>query len=122
MRDGHRCLSCGTRDVLTWQHREASGNGGRGKKAPALTTADGCTLCFWCNGSAEAEGQERALALGYKIRRNRGDVKASNIPVFDISDRKWYLLDEVGGRKVCAPITALELLDAAGSLTRTLTP
>ncbi len=65
LRDGFRCVAFGARDALTWQHREASGNGGRGRKAPALTTADGLTLCYLCNEACEAEGQQRALALGW---------------------------------------------------------
>lgn len=117
LRDGHRCLACGSRDALTWQHRAASGMGGRGVKAPALTPADGCTLCVLCNASCEAEGQTLALSMGWKIRRNRGAMPASAIPVFDVNERRWFTIDVEGGREICNAITALELLDLAGSLT-----
>lgn len=116
LRDGHKCLACGSRDALSWQHRESSGHGGRGSKAPALTTADGCTLCIICNQSAEADGQSLALAMGWKIRRNRGGILARHIPMFDVNQRLWFLADDYGGRELCNPVTALELLSAAGNL------
>lgn len=90
LRDGFRCLSCGARDGLSWQHREASGSGGRGVKAPELTTADGVTLCLLCNEGCEGAGQ----------------------------DRCWYMPGEACVRVVVGWAVALELLDAAGNLTR----
>lgn len=120
-RDHRRCLDCGRTDLLTFQHREASGSGGRGKKAPPLTSADGITLCTFCNDACETTaGQSRALALGYKIRRNRGVMTADRIPVYDRNDKFWYLLDDDGGRNGCLETLAAELLFAAGNLTRTM--
>ena len=121
LRDGFRCLNCGTPEGLSWQHRESSGHGGRGSKAPKLRTADGLTLCIVCNQACEAEGQDRALALGWKIRRNRGVILASQIPFYDCNDRTWYLPCEliIDGpyRQPINASLAQELLFAAGNLT-----
>jgi hypothetical protein len=116
LRDGFRCLSCGARDGLTWQHREASGHGGRGRKAPALTTADGLTLCMLCNQACEAEGQERALALGWKLRRFRGGIPAAEIPFYDRNERAWFLPGRDATRREILPAIAAEILEAAGNL------
>lgn len=125
LRDGFRCLKCGTTHDLQWQHREASGQGGRGSKAPKLTTADGVILCETDNNAAEAEGQDQALALGWKIRRNRGDIQSFQIPFFDCNDRTWYLpyaipLGGVDGpyRSEINAALAYDLLEAAGNLRR----
>ena len=115
-RDGHACMDCGTNYQLTFQHREASGHGGRGRKAPPLTAAEGITLCLRCNEACEAEGQTRAFMLGYKTRRNRGNFPAHRIPVYERSTRFWWLLDEDGGREAIQPAFAAELLGAAGSI------
>jgi hypothetical protein len=116
LRDGFRCVSCGSRDALTWQHREASGMGGRGDRAPELTTADGLTLCYLCNQACEAEGQQRALALGWKLRRNRGGILASQIPYYDRNERAWFLPGGGSSRLPCHPMLAAEILEAVGNL------
>lgn len=118
LRDGHRCVACGSLSPLEWNHREASGHGGRGKKAPTLTPADGVTLCTLCNQGIEGHLIDKGLALGYKLRRNRGGIPAYEIPYFDFSTRTYYLPDVDGGRSALLWSTALELLDAAGNLTR----
>lgn len=118
LRDNHRCIDCGTTENLSWQHRAASGMGGRGTKAPALTTADGVTLCLPCNQACEAEGQDRALALGWKIRRNRGAITAAQIPFFDRTVGTWFLPLDGPNRVEILAATAGELLAVAGSLTR----
>jgi hypothetical protein len=118
LRDGFRCLACGSRENLQWQHREASGHGGRGKKAPPLVCADGVILCEVDNNAAEADGQDRALALGWKIRRNRGGIASSEIPFFDTNDRTWYLPGEGAARSAIHFALALDLLDIAGNLRR----
>jgi hypothetical protein len=115
-RDGFACLNCSSFDYLSWQHRESSGAGGRGKKAPTLTPADGCTLCLTCNQSAEADMQGKALANGWKIRRNRGGILSSQIPYYDSNMGAWYLPDIHGQRVAIIPALALELLVAAGSI------
>jgi hypothetical protein len=122
LRDGFRCLDCGTNENLSFQHRESSGHGGRGSKAPALRTADGVTLCIICNEACESYGQDRALALGWKIRRNRGSILASQIPFFDRNDRIWYLPNDLmqdgPWRREINSVLAAELLGVAGSLMR----
>jgi len=117
-RDLYFCADCGTSIGISWQHRESSGNGGRGKKAPALTPADGVTLCLPHNEACEAAGQERALHLGWKIRRNRGGIRASQIPFYVRWAQEWWLPDEDGGMRVIPKSLALELLEAAGAFTR----
>jgi hypothetical protein len=116
LRDGFRCVSCGSTIDLTWQHREASGMGGRGGRAPKLTPADGLTLCLVCNEACEAEGQQRALALGFKLRRNRGGIPACDIPYYDRNDRKWFLPTTRGTRILCNPNDAAEILATVGNL------
>jgi hypothetical protein len=115
-RDKHRCLDCGTTEGLTFQHRESSGMGGRGRKAPPLGYPDGITLCLICNQRCEAEGQERALQLGYKIRRNRGGFPSFRIPVFDRNEQLYFLLGLNGSRVPIHQSLALELLAASGNL------
>jgi hypothetical protein len=121
-RDGYRCVNCGASGPLEWQHREASGSGGRGKKAPPLTTADGVMACTTCNSGFEHAGQERALMLGHKIRRNRGSrlnpFPSHRIPYWDHTAQLWFLPDMDGGRSPIHNSLAQELLVAAGSIGR----
>lgn len=117
-RDSYLCADCGTTTNLSWQHREASGQGGRGKKAPALTVADGLTLCLPHNEACEAAGQEKALHLGWKIRRNRGGLLASQIPFYVRWAAEWWLPDADGGKQIIPRALALELLEVAGAFTR----
>jgi len=118
LRDNHRCINCGTTEGLSWQHRESSGHGGRGKKAPPLTTADGVTLCLPCNQACEAHMQTRALALGWKIRRNRGRIQSAQIPFYDCNTREWYLPTFGPTRDPIRATLAAELLAVAGNLLR----
>lgn len=77
-------------------------------------------MCARDNYLLEAHADLRAegLAKGWKILRNRGGIPASQIPYFDFSTRTYYLPDVDGGRSAVLWSTALELLDAAGNLTR----
>jgi hypothetical protein len=117
-RDSYLCADCGTTTNLSWQHREASGQGGRGKKAPTLTVADGLTLCLPHNEACEAEGQDKALHLGWKIRRNRGGLLASQIPFYVRWAAEWWLPGADGGKQIIPRALALELLEVAGAFTR----
>lgn len=67
---------------------------------------------------ADAGFRVKGLALGWKLLRNRGGIPAYEIPYFDFSTRTYYLPDVYGGRSPLLWATALELLDAAGNLTR----
>lgn len=115
-RDGFSCVNCGSFDNLSWQHRESSGHGGRGAKAPELTTADGVTACLTCNMRFEADLQRKALALGWKLRRNRGGMTATELPFYDSNTAAWYLPDTQGYRAEVLAVEAVELLVAAGSI------
>lgn len=121
LRDGHRCVSCGAFSPLEWNHREASGHGGRGKKAPPLTPADGVTLCTVCNGGLESYLQDAGLALGWKIRRNRGGVHAHEIPYFDFTARAYFFPLVDGLRVPVSETLAVHFLDVAGNLRRKVT-
>lgn len=116
-RDSYLCADCGVTTGLSWQHRESSGHGGRGKRAPKLTPADGVTLCLPCNQACEAEGQERALHMGWKLRRFRGGISSAEVPFYVRWARQWVLPDVNGGRRVIAEALAQELLAAAGAFT-----
>lgn len=115
-RDGYRCVSCGATWPLSWQHRSASGHGGRGSKAPKLTPADGVTACLPCNERFEADLQELALHNGWKLRRNRL-MAADEVPFYD-RNLGGYFLPDVEGRAVLVPrAEAVELIEAAGGYT-----
>lgn len=115
-RDSNLCVTCGVTTGLQWQHREASGSGGRGRKAPALTAADGVTSCWSCNARYEADLQSMALRFGWKLRRNRGGILASQVPFFVRWCGEWWLPDDVGGKQVIGEAEALELVAVAGGI------
>lgn len=96
VRDGERCVSCGGSGWLTVQHREALGMGGR----PAFIAdpAELVTACGPCNESFEAHRQAEALLNGWKLRRNRGQIRASDVPYFDWSTGLFWRPDVHGGR------------------------
>lgn len=118
-RDGWRCLACGATTALEWQHRQASGHGGRGRKAPALTASDGITACTFCNASFEGEAQELALRMGWKVRRNTL-LACAQIPVFDRNTHSWWLVNIDGTRDPISEVEARELIEAAGGYVRKL--
>lgn len=115
-RDGYRCVSCGAQWPLSWQHRSASGHGGRGKKAPALTPADGVTACIPCNGRFESDLQELALHNGWKLRRNRL-MTADEVPFYDRNLGAYFLPDVEGRAHHIPKAQAVELIEAAGGYT-----
>jgi hypothetical protein len=112
-RDEHQCVACGHDYNLEFQHRQASGMGGRGKKAPALTAADGMLLCRGCNQGAEAAGQKTAIERGWKVRRN-SPTPNDLVPVFYTVEGLWYLLNVSGTRSLLSAIEAWELRVLAG--------
>ncbi|TFD58074.1 hypothetical protein E3T43_07455 [Cryobacterium sp. Hh7] len=114
-RDGFACVTCRATENLEWQHRESSGHGGRGKKAPKLTPADGMTTCETCNPRYEGDLQAKALRCGWKLRRNR-QMSSHDIPYFSAGTESWWLPDILGGRRPIREELALELIEAAGGL------
>lgn len=120
LRDGFRCVACGSHDLLEWNHREASGHGGRGRKAPKVTPADGVSMCHRHNGllESDADFRVRGLTLGWKILRNRGAMQSHEIPYFDVNERVYYLPLVDGTRQQIPHALAQELLEAAGNLNR----
>jgi hypothetical protein len=106
-RDGRRCVSCGRRDQLSYQHRQSVGMGGS-KIRPGY--ADGVTACMDCNPRFEHDLQTAALRFGWKVPR--WVVSAGRVPVFDTVERQWYALDTVGGREPVTEHRALQLMHA----------
>lgn len=115
-RDGC-CLMCTTTVHLEWNHRQNSGHGGRGSKAPKVTPADGVMLCKYCNQAIEADARKQADAIfwGYKVRRF-SPVPAERVPVWYRDTGAWFLLDRFGARDELDPVTADELRALAGIL------
>ena len=62
--------------------------------------------------------QHRGLAMGWKIRRNRGSIASHEIPYFDYTARAYFLPRVDGMRSKITHTLAVELLDAAGNLNR----
>ena len=114
-RDGFACVTCRSTENLEWQHRESSGHGGRGSKAPPLTAADGVTTCSTCNPRYEGDLQAKALRCGWKLRRNRL-MLSHDIPYYSAGTESWWLPDTGGGRRPLHEALALELIEAAGGL------
>ena len=94
LRDGYRCVMCGTTAPLTFQHRRAVGI--RGSKGILPPPVDGLTLCAVCNQECEASMQDSALAHGWKVR---SWVKSpERVPVFYPGELAWFRLE--GTRRV----------------------
>jgi hypothetical protein len=113
-RDGYRCVVCGSPNI-TFQHRQASGQGGRGSKAPKLTAADGLSACLLDNQAFEADLQTRAIANGWKVKRFT-PVPAAEVPVWYRVEQQWYLLNPDGSRDPLTEEQASEYRVLAGTL------
>lgn len=118
LRDRNRCVAASDACYgrLEWNHREASGHGGRGKKAGAVTPADGVILCSSHNARLESDAdfRRKGLSLGWKLSRYRGGLSSDEIPFYDVNEREWFLPDVEGNRRRIIPAVALELVEAAG--------
>ena len=86
-RDGERCVSCGARTGLEYQHRRAEGMGGR-EEAPAI--CDGLTSCWKRNPLYERNLQPVALAKGWKTRSWVTD--RTRVPVYYAVELAWFRL------------------------------
>lgn len=112
-RDEWRCVACGAAVPLEWQHRAASGMGGRGRKAPPLTPADGVTACSFCNSRFEGDLQDLALRMGWKIRRHQR-LTGAEVPFYNRNLGLWLLPTAEGNAKRVSAEHAGELIEAAG--------
>lgn len=94
VRDGRRCIHCGTTEGLTVQHRANRGHGG---SRSAESPANGVILCWGLNGALERipEAADAARECGWKVSRH---VDPATVPVWDGVTRGWWLLDHEGGR------------------------
>lgn len=115
-RDGH-CVSCGALDGWNWHHRANSGAGGRGKKAPPLTPADGLLACQICNGRFEGDLTELALISGWKLKRH-SRTPAHEMPYRDAVTGLWWLPDRDGYRMQVTRQEAIRRLTDGGNMTR----
>lgn len=104
---------------LQWNHREASGNGGRGSKAPKVTPADGVMMCAHHNALLESDGHflRYGLMQGWKLKRNRL-IASHEVPFWDNNRCQWRLPDIHGGAVEVSETEAIELIEAAGGYTK----
>ncbi len=99
-RDGWRCAACGAFEGLTIQHRQALGMGGSKRRRELFELL---TACATCNARFESDLQSEALRLGWKVRRNIGDVSLADVPV-QFFAHGWCLI----GGQVRQPISSEE--------------
>ena len=104
-RDDEQCVSCGARQGLQFQHRQATGMGGS-KVRPTLV--QGLTSCQSCNPAYEAALQGSALRFGWKVRSWVRDC--SSVPVYYLLERTWYQLVSDGSRVRLAPARAVRMM------------
>lgn len=102
-RDGYRCLMCGAMTALSFGHRRAVGMGGSRILPPPV---DGVTQCVPCNGACEAEQQDRALAMGWKVRRWVQNPEL--VPVFYPLEFAWYRLEGIRRVRISSAV-AMEM-------------
>lgn len=105
-RDFERCASCGSYTQLEFQHRKAVGMGGS-KQRPLFQ--NGLTSCTLCNWAYEHEMQLKALRFGWKVR-NWPKLDPGRVPVYYWPERRWYLLQDNGKRKLIPDAVALRTM------------
>lgn len=104
-RDEQRCVSCGARVGLQFQHRQATGMGGT-KRKPLYH--EGITSCAVCNDHYENVLQREALARGWKVARW---VKhPEDVPVFYMMERTWWVLSTRGTRLRVSAAEAIAMM------------
>ena len=88
VRDGRRCIHCGTTEALTTQHRGVKGTGGR---RSAERPSNGVILCWSFNVDIEANAELAAWAIqcGWKISTHADPAK---MRVWDANELAWFML------------------------------
>jgi hypothetical protein len=108
-RDGGQCIVCGTEHGLSFQHRQAVGQGGSKQKP---TCVDGVTACVPHNEAFEHRLQTLALLRGWKVRRWVKD--ASSVPVWYPLLGGWHVLRGEGREWVSARAARVLMVDVYG--------
>lgn len=104
-RDEQRCVSCGARVGLQFQHRQATGMGGS-KRRPLYH--EGLTSCGVCNADYEGSRHREALALGWKVAR--WVSRPEDVPVFYPLERTWFVLSTRGTRLRINDVEAIAMM------------
>jgi hypothetical protein len=96
------CWHCATESDLVPHHRANRGIGGS-KVLDSLQNV--ILVCAEYNGAMESDANVAAQArdLGHKLSK----FMSPTAPVFDEFSRKWYVLDEKGGKFETEPPTYL---------------
>lgn len=101
LRDGGRCVHCGTTEGLVPHHRMNRGMGG----SQALETPSNVlTMCSRFNAAMEAENSAQLWAIqnGWKLVRVNPNMTREilhHAAVWDHTWSKWYLLDDDYNRR-----------------------
>jgi len=96
-RDQH-CWHCGLEDNLVPHHRANRGHGGS-KLLDGLQNV--ILICAGYNGSMESHANIARQARDYGHKLSRYDSPAQ--PVFDVTQCKWYVLNEKGDKNESEP-------------------
>lgn len=92
-RDGH-CWHCGQEEGLVLHHRMNRGMGGRGKSLDKYENL--IRVCTSYNMLMESDSRtaKQAREWGHKL----GSWDDFDTPCFDVTENRWYLLDEKGNK------------------------
>lgn len=97
LRDAH-CWHCGFEDSLVPHHRANRGHGGS-KLLDGLQNI--ILVCAVYNGAMESNAGVASQAREYGHKLSRYDSPSE--PLFDVTQRKWYVLTEKGDKHECEP-------------------
>ncbi len=107
-RDGFRCIVCGRRDGLQFQHRLTVGMGGTKVKP---RREEGLTACGICNEAFEGRLQTLALVCGWKVKRVKRAIEhPEDVPVMYPLDNSWFVLTDRGTRRQIKKTEALAMM------------
>lgn len=92
------CWHCGTSETLVPHHRA---NRGMGSFKALDTLKNVILVCSQYNGLMESDADVAASArnLGHKLSK----FISPDFPVYDNWQKKWYVLDDKGGKKEDLP-------------------